>query len=211
MISESVLLAVMPRAGANAAIFCEPLRIAAERFGIDTPIRLAAWLATIGHESLDLTALEENLNYSADGLARTWPNRFKDYSTGKPSDKARALAGKPQAIANEVYANRMGNGPPESGDGWLYRGRGPLQCTGRSMYRKAGEATGYALEESPELVKEPMVGALTAGWIFAVEKQCCGPADRDDLVTVTTRINGGLIGLEDRRARYARAKKALAA
>jgi putative chitinase len=207
MITESLLLTVMPRAGANAAIYCEPLKIAAERFGINTPIALAAWLATIGHESLDLTAMEENMNYSAEGLARTWPSRFAEGRA--PNVLAIKLARKPEAIANNVYANRMGNGPPESGDGWKYRGRGPLQCTGRDMYRRAGEATKYPLEDDPDIVKWPIVGALVAGWIFAVEKDCCSAAD--DILVVTHRINGGYVGMEDRRSRYARAKKALAA
>ena len=210
MITESVLLSVMPRAGANAAIYCEPLRIAAERFAINTPARVAAWLATIGHESLDLTALEENLNYSSDGLARVWPGRFKG-DDGKPNAKALELARHPVAIANEVYADRMGNGGPETGDGWAYRGRGPIMITGKGMYLKAGEGTGYALVASPELVLEPMVGALVAGWIWGAEKRCNPLADAGDIEQCSRRINGGTVGMEDRLARYARATKVLAA
>lgn len=209
MITESLLLSVMPRAGANAAIFCEPLRIAAERFAINTPLRVAAWLATIAHESMDLTALEENLNYSAEGLARVWPGRFRT-DDGKPNAKALELARHPQAIANEVYNGRMGN-RLGSNDGWDMRGRGPIMVTGADMYRKAGEGTGYNLIANPDLVLEPMVGALVAGWIWGAEKRCNPLADAGDFEGCTRRINGGLVGLEDRLTRYARAKKELAA
>lgn len=221
MITEALLRAVMPRAGASAAIWCEPLRIAAARFEINTPLRLAAWLATLGHESLDLTALEENLNYSAEGLVRTWPNRFSvtGLPGGAPNDVALAIARKPQAIANNVYANRMGNGPPESGDGWNFRGRCPIQATGRAMYRAAAIATGYALETNPDLANEPTPGALVAAWIFAVEKQCNDDADRGDFDAVSDLINrgrmtpvyGDAIGYQDRFKRYVTCKKELGA
>jgi putative chitinase len=209
VITESLLLAVMPRAGANAAIFTEPLRIAAERYAINTPLRVAAWLATIGHESMDLTALEENLNYSADGLARVWPGRFRG-DDGKPNAKALALARHPVEIANEVYNGRMGNRPGTS-DGFDFRGRGPIMITGRDYYFRAGEGTGYALQASPDLVLEPMVGALVAGWVWGADKRCNPLADSQDFENCTRRINGGTVGMEDRLARYARAKRTLAA
>jgi putative chitinase len=218
VLTVEVLLSVMPRAGRAADRFVEPLNVAAARYEIANPARLAMWLAIIGHESADLTTLEENLNYSAEGLANTWPGRFREQHfddlrgelRARPTAVAQAIARNPERIANLVYADRMGNGAETSGDGWLYRGRGPIQITGRDLYRKAGEATGYNLETSPELALEPMVGALVAGWVFAVEKDCCGPSDQQDIVTVTRRINGGLTGLEDRRLRYARAKRVLA-
>ena len=121
--------------GCNAATadkWAGAIRAACRQFNIDTPERLAAFLAQVGHESGSLARVVENLNYGADGLLRTWPSRF-DRAT------AAALARKPEAIANLVYANRMGNGSPESGDGWRYRGRGLIQLTGRANYAGMSE------------------------------------------------------------------------
>lgn len=142
--------------------------------------------------------------------ARDLPTRESE-GCERENQRVISLARHPVAIANEVYGNRMGNGPPESGDGWAYRGRGPIMITGRSMYLKAGDGIGYALGVSPDLVLEPMVGALVAGWIWGADKRCNPLADAGDFEGCTRRINGGLIGYEDRLARLARAQKVLAA
>jgi putative chitinase len=200
-LTEAELSRIMP--GAPAAIWAEPLNIAMNRFAIATPEQQAMFLAQIGHESDSLRRLEENLNYSAEALARTWA-RFSSTGTrgGPPNELAQRLARDPVAIATEVYSGRMGNGPPSSGDGWSFRGRGPLQITGRDLYRKVAAAIGYNVEASPDLLFEPIVGALSAAWVFMVEKRLGGPASIGDIATCTLRINGGMIGIADREARY---------
>lgn len=184
----------------------EPLNRAMARFGVTSKVRKAAFLAQIGHESAGLTRFEENLNYTAQGLAKTWPNRFAD--GGKPNALAMALARKPAAIASVVYANRMGNGPEASGDGWKYRGRGPIQITGREMYVAAGAGIGAPLSQEPELLLDPEYGCAAAGWFWSV-KGCNELADTGQFVAITKKINGGTNGLDDRRARWAKAKDVL--
>jgi putative chitinase len=196
------------------------LSAAMDRFSINTPARQAHFLAQIAHESAGLTALAENLNYSADRLLRIFPAKFK------PSE-AEAFARKPAAIANRVYANRFGNGPESSGDGWRYRGRGLIQMTFRNNYRAAGEAMGIDLENNPDLLLVPRNAAFSAAWFWRIGaglrlskaalahglKDGCDLndlADKGDLAGITLAINGGLNGLAERTALFQRASKALA-
>jgi len=170
-------------------------------FAIDTPLRVAHFLAQTAHESALYTALVENLNYGARGLLATWPRRF---------DAARAekYARQPERIANHVYADRMGNGPEDSGDGWRYRGRGILQVTGRAAYRDVGDLLGVDLEAEPDLLATPRYAALAAGWYWqarGINALC----DRDDPVAVTEAVNGGRHGLEERLRLLGVAKTAL--
>ena len=181
-------------------------------FEINTPQRIAGFLAQTSHESGGYTMLSENLNYRAATLAACWPNRFAELGPDKkpkrnekgaliPTKVAEAIAGKPELIANMVYSSRMGNGPAESGDGWLFRGRGLKQLTGRDNVTRCGKALGVDLAANPDLLCEPEYAALSAAWFWSVNK--CGPlADADDFVGLTKRINGGTIGLEDRKKRY---------
>jgi len=191
-----------------ASVWTPPIADACQAYQITTGRRLAAFLAQVGHESAGLARVVENLNYSAEGLLATWPSRFT-------SAEAAALARKPEAIANRVYANRMGNGGPESGDGWRYRGRGPIQITGRVNYaaiRDAIRGTGRQcpdLELSPELLESPKWGALAAG-AFWFERDLNRLADAGDIDKITRRINGRSNGAADRRARYAKALKVFA-
>ena len=188
------------------------------RFGIESPRQVAAWIAQCAHESAGFAVLTENLNYSADTMAVVWPARFavqepdpkrpgktkaKKDAKGKntPNKFALALHRKPEMLANVVYANRMANGPTESGDGWRYRGRGLKQLTGKDNYTRCGQGLGLDLVASPDLLLEPEGAALSAAWFWAINK--CGPiADADDFVGLTKKINGGTIGLEDRQRRY---------
>ena len=182
------------------------------RFGIESPKQVAAWLAQTAHESGGYTMLTENLNYRATTLAACWPNRFAELGPDKkpkrnekgaliPTKVAEAIAGKPELIANMVYSSRMGNGPAESGDGWLFRGRGLKQLTGRDNVTRCGKALGVDLAANPDLLCEPEYAALSAAWFWSVNK--CGPlADADDFVGLTKKINGGTIGLPDREKRY---------
>jgi putative chitinase len=184
---------------------------ACTRFQINTPKRIAAFLAQTAHESGGYTMLEENLNYSADTMAVVWPNRFaemgpdkkpiKENGKNKPNKFALALHRKPEMIANVVYSNRMGNGTIESGDGWKYRGRGLKQLTGKDNYTRCGKSLGIDLVEKPELLLTPQYAALSAGWFFSINR--LGDfADKDDFVGMTKKINGGTIGLADRESRY---------
>lgn len=157
------------------------------------PLRLHHLLAQVGHESAGLLRLEENLHYSAPRLQAVWPARF-------PTPEAAAgVAGDPRALAERVYGGRLGNGPEGSGDGWRFRGRGYIQLTGRATYARVGRAAGLDLEAEPELATAPEHAlAVTLG--FWTWKGLNTLADRDDLVAVTGRVNGGSHGLADRRA-----------
>jgi putative chitinase len=167
--------------------------------------RLAAFAATIAHESAGGALLHENLNYSAAGLMKTWPSRFTQAEAeaigrmpGKPAD--------PQAIAEKVYAGRMGNFEP--GDGWRFRGRGLIHLTGRDNYRVAGRALGIDLEARPEQAAEWGIAAQVAAWFWA-ERGCNDLADLGDIEGWRRRVNGGLIGLADVRKRYEAALRAV--
>jgi putative chitinase len=185
-------------------------------FGIFTKLRVAAFLAQVGHESAGLSALQENLNYSADGLANTWPGRYaKKLQNGSyaknsvgrylPSQLALKLHRKPFDIANNCYANRMGNSDEASGDGWKYRGRGLKQLTGKDNYGMLSKETGVDFVSQPDLLLQP-VYALISACVFWKKNNLTTFADKGDLEGMTKKINGGLIGYSQRQALY---KKAL--
>ena len=177
---------------------------AANRYQIDaTPRRLSAWLATIAHESARLTRTVENLNYSATGLAQTWPARYADM-TGQPNATAQRIARRQEDIANLTYAGRLGNGSAGSGDGWRYRGRGLIQITGRSNYAASGISLGLDLIDHPELLEQPHYAALSAAEWWS-RNGCNQLADTGDMAAVTRRVNGGLTGLNDRLKLYSAA------
>lgn len=188
---------------ARGAAWLPHLQAACDTFQINTRNRIACFLATIGVESGALAALVENLNYSAQGLLSTWPKRFT-------ATTAAACARRPQAIANIVYASRMGNGAPASGDGWLYRGRGLIQITGRNGYAAAGKALALDLLAHPELLEQPADAALSAAWFWQANG-CNQLADGGDMVAITRKVNGGANGLQERLARRAAALKAIPA
>ncbi len=183
-----------------AVKFVSAINVAAERYCIDSAPRLAAFLAQIAHESGRFARLVENLNYSASGLANTWPLRYADM-TGGPNALALSLSGRPAAIANNAYANRMGNGDEASGDGWRYRGRGLIQITGRDNYYRCGEALDLDLINRPETLEAPLYAALSAGW-FWDRNDLNALADRGRLRAITRAINGGEHGLADRLSLY---------
>jgi putative chitinase len=144
------------------------------------------------HESGGFKFLRENLNYSAKALMNTWPSRFPD------ADIAEQYARQPEKIANKVYSGRMGN--TEDGDGAKYIGRGLIQLTGKDNYKAFGEAIGEDLVANPQLVEEPRYAALSAGW-FWNKRGLNALADAMDIETLTKRINGGSIGIDDRKAK----------
>ena len=165
------------------------------RWGIDSPNEVASFVAQLAHETSELTRLEENLNYSAAGLQATWPKRFPTIAI------AQQYARNPQRLANYVYANRLGNGPPESGDGWLFRGRGPIQLTGKKNYEVCGNGIGAQLTTRPELLLTPVVGIRSACWYWT--NRGLDLLDDDDDVRAETRIvNGGDHGLAQRQAYF---------
>lgn len=160
------------------------------------------WLPHIS-QAARLTSVVENLNYSARGLAATWPSRYADM-TGQPNALAQSIARKPATIASLTYANRMGNGPSETGDGWIYRGRGLIQITGRDNYDRSGDALGLDLILNPERLEEPYYAALSAAeWWH--RHGCNELADTGDIAAVTRKVNGGLTGLDDRLKLYSAA------
>jgi len=208
-------------AGVNkelAELWLPHVQAAFDRFSINTERQVAAWIAQCAHESAGFKMLTENLNYSADTMAVVWPTRFavqepdpkrpgktraKKDAKGKniPNKFALALHRQPEMIANAVYANRMGNGNIESGDGWRHRGMGLKQLTGKDNQKRCGDALGMDFIKNPELLLTPEGASLSAAWFWSVNK--CGPiADSGDFVALTKKINGGTIGLEDRQKRY---------
>jgi putative chitinase len=166
------------------------------------PLRQAAFIGQCGHECGNFRILEENLNYRAEALQKLWPKRFD-------ATKAQTCAKNPKLIANTVYSNRMGNRDEASGDGFRFRGRGCIQLTGSANYHHAGKALGVDLIMQPELVATPMYAALTAGWFWDTQK-LNQYADSKDYKTMTKKINGGFIGLDDRIHHIEKALQVLA-
>lgn len=176
-------------------------------FEINTPKRVAAFLAQCGHESAGFSVLKENLNYSADGLNKIFKKYFPTVESAQP------YARNPEKIANKVYGGRMGNGPEESGDGWKYRGRGPIQLTGKDNYRAF--ANDYfedpeTLLNDPDLLIDHIPTSLLAAVWFWQKNKLNKEADSGDIKTMTKKINGGFIGLEDRIKHYEHALHVLA-
>ena len=174
----------------------DPFNETFQRFGILTPAQQASWIGQCGHECGNFRILEENLNYRAPTLLKLFP-KTPTRQWGFTPEEAAAYEKQPQRIANRIYSNRMGNRDEASGDGWRFRGSGFLQLTGHSNFYHAGQALGVDFVMQPELVRTPMYAAQTAGWFWQTHK-LNQYADSGDFVTMTKRINGGTIGLEDR-------------
>jgi putative chitinase len=179
--------------------WCNALNQLLPDYGIDTPQRVAAFLAQCAHESGNFVFLKENLNYKWASLRKVFPKYF-------PTDElAQAYEKQPQRIANRIYGSRMGNGDEASGDGFRYCGRGLIQLTGRNNY----EAFAESIESTPEEVSvylETFEGAVQSACWFWETNNLNQFADADDIKTMTKRINGGFIGLEDRIKHYEHAK-----
>ena len=164
-------------------------------YEINTPQRVAAFLAQCAHESGGFIFLKENLNYKAPSLRKVFPKYFQDDAT------AAAYANKPEKIANRVYANRMGNGDESSGDGWRYCGRGLIQLTGKDNYTFFAASLDIPVEEAAEYL-QTFEGAVQSACFFWEQNNLNQWADKGDILTLTKRINGGTIGLEDRIKHY---------
>jgi len=166
-----------------------PLNQVFVKYDIGTPKRQAAFIGQCSVESANFTRLQENLNYSAERLTQVWPSRFPSVSIAQP------YAHNPKALANFVYAGRLGN--LQDGDGWMYIGRGLIQITGRENYANCGSGIGVDIIDNPELLLTPRYAALSAGWYWN-RKQLNLLADSGDIETMTKRINGGLTELDER-------------
>lgn len=185
------------------AEWVKPLQDLLPRYQINTPQRVAMFMAQCGHESLNFRVLEENLNYSAAGLNSVFPKYFK-----RAGRDANAFHRQPERIANVVYADRMGNSNAASGDGWKYRGRGVIQLTGCHNYVLFAEAVDKKIAETVRYLgtKE---GALESACWFWTKNQINTEADSGDVKAATKRINGGYNGLADREHHYKEAMKIL--
>ena len=203
---------------AACAQYLDPLNRHMPAHGI-TGDAVPAFLAQIAHESADFTRVVENLNYSADGLANTWPKRYGQIDMHgrpirmagrvQPNALAQRLHRDPRAIANNVYANRMGNGNEASGDGWKHRGAGLKQLTGKDNHRAFGAAIGVDIAGNPELLQQPEYAVWSACWFWKTNG--LGRfVERGDFRGLTFAINGGLIGFDERQDYYRRAQEVLA-
>lgn len=171
--------------------------------GIDTKNRVAGFIAQCAHESGGFTIFSENLNYSAKGLRSVFGKYFPT------DDLANQYERKPEKIANKVYANRMGNGPESSGDGWKYRGFGFIQLTFKSNYEAFSKDMGIDIVSNPENIRQDLTLAIKTAIWFWNKNKLNDYCDRDDIIGMTKRINGGTNGLEDRKKYYEALKKSL--
>jgi len=178
----------------NVAKFSVHLAELMPKYGIDTPLRQRHFFAQLLHESGGFNFVRENLNYSADGLLKTFPRHFPTRQL------AEQYARQPERIANRVYADRMGNGNEASGDGWRHIGRGLIQTTGKNNYTATSQALfgDNRLLTQPHLLEEPR-HAVESACYFWKANNLNALADRNDIEGLTRRINGGLNGLDDRR------------
>jgi putative chitinase len=177
-----------------------PLEEVFAKYDISTPKRQACFIGQCSHESGNFKVLQENLNYSAEGLMKAWPSRFPT------KEVAEQYARQPAKIAGKVYNGRLGNTSEEEAAKFL--GRGLIQLTGKENYEHCGSSLGVDLVGNPDWLLNPKYAALSAGWFFN-KKGLNSLADASDIETMTKRINGGLIGLDDRKAKIAKALSVL--
>jgi putative chitinase len=207
MLTRQELLAIMPGAAEVAARYLKPLNDAMVQYSINTPARQAAFLAQLAHESAELTFVEENLDYSWERLRKVFPRYFSNDISAQSYDH------EAERIGNRIYANRLGNGDEASGDGYRYRGRGPMQVTGRENYRRCGQAIAINLEADPDRLAEPEIGCRAAAWYWH-NRGLNTLADANDEAAfreITRRINGAFLGLEARITFWRRASETLRA
>lgn len=186
----------------RAPQFAAPLTSAMSEFGIDTPLRQAAFLAQIAHESAELSALEERLGYSPARIMEVFGRHVSSWAD------AERLSKSPERLANRVYANRNGNGDEASGDGYRYRGRGLIQLTGRDNYRLAASALHLPLLDKPEQAGDICAACRSAAW-FWFSHGLNALADTGNFLAITKKINGSTNGYTDRCRYWSRAKLAL--
>lgn len=170
------------------------------KYEINTPVRMAHFLAQVHHESAGLTRLEENLNYSVEGLLRTFSRERISDRQCRELGRTKTRPANQREIANIIYGGPWGRrnlGNVVYGDGWKFRGRGPIQCTGKANYAGFSAVIGVDLVNTPELMLRTDIGFEFAGFYWKT-KGLNAFADREDITTITRRINGGLLGLTER-------------
>lgn len=213
MIDADVMVRLCSRILAtDAAAWADPLQAASVEFQLAEPHQQAMWLANLCHESSGFSVFVENLNYSAKRLAQVWPHRYAVDPKAidlQPNELAHRIGGRPDCVANDVYANRMGNGAPASGDGWRFRGRYPVQLTGRENYTLCGYGTQLEMIDNPDAhLRDVVAMSRICGW-FWWNKGLNRFADQGDFGGVVKIWNGGHNGLSDRIAWHKRAMEAL--
>jgi putative chitinase len=203
-VTLELLREVCPKTKATVlSKYVEPLNKIGDHFDLfENPKRMAAFLAQVAHESGGFNFVKEGLSYSAASLTKTWPRRFPTVAAAQP------YARNAEKIANKVYANRMGNGTEASGDGFKFRGRGLIQLTGKDNYTRFAKSIGMTLNEAVAYLETAEGAVASAGWFWDANKLNIY-ADKGDFVGLTKRINGGTIGLADRKHHYDIALKAL--
>lgn len=204
MLSIEQFKSIVPGTGSNVLLdYVIHLNHLARVNQINTPLRASHFIAQVAHESSGFRVTKENLNYSDEGLLGTFGRYFEN------TEIALEYARDPEKIANRVYANRMGNGDEASGDGWKYVGRGLIQLTGKNNYIALGKYLELDLTDEPSVISDhPVYATMTATWYWT-EHELNRYADEDNLEKITRIINGGLNGLEDRKAYLNRAKQVL--
>jgi putative chitinase len=212
-ITEQQLLQILPNARPVAGVFVPALNRAMARFDITSPVRQAAFIAQLGHESAQLTKLSESLYYKdPERVAQLFKYGFDLNQNGRvdPAEVefAKGYVRNSEKLANRVYGGRYGNGPEASGDGYRYRARGAIGITFRDNYRLCGKALGLPLVERPELLEQPEYAALSAAW-FWWDRGLNELADAGLFDRITRVINGGNNGEADRRTLWAVAKEVL--
>jgi len=199
-IDEKILIAIGVRK-THATLYLNPINETLQKYQINTHLRVCHFLAQVLHESAMLSTMQENLNYSAQGLLKVFPKRFTE-------QLAKAFGRKPQAIANRVYANRFGNGDEQSGDGFKYSGKGAIQITFKDNYAKLSKDTGFDYVSNPNLLTQVPHCITSAGW-FWNDKKLNTFADKDNLLAITMRVNGGQNGINHRQELLTKAKNVI--
>ncbi len=199
MVTKEQLRIVIPRAPED---YVDALLSVPQNWGIDTPEELATFVAELAHESSQFTQLVENLNYTSDRLTAVWPKRFAVDPKAKvkvPNDLAKKYARNPQALANYVYGNRGGNGDEASGDGWKYRGRGPIMITFLNNYVAIDKQLKRGIVANPDLILQSAVVGIESACVFWKMNNLDKYDDNDSAADDGKIINGGTVGLEDRQ------------
>lgn len=181
----------------NISDWLEPLNSILPKYNINSKFRISMFLAQVAHESGGLVYLQENLNYGEEALQRVFKKYFPTPLIAKQ------YARNPQKIANKVYANRMGNGDESSGDGWKFKGRGLIQLTGKTNYTNFAKSVNLNLDQTINYL-QTYQGALESACWFWNQNNLNPLADKQDVSSVTKKINGGLNGLDDRTVKYNR-------
>lgn len=203
LITGDQLLKVVPTLKKDRAFYiAEKMDFVCPKYGISAPDILHEFIANVAHESGGFRIKEENMSYTAKRITQVWPSRFKNTAAAAPYER------NPRKLANKVYGGRMGN-KPGTDDGYNFRGSGFIQVTGRDTFEKYRKYLSFStLESLADAMRTDDYYAIdSACWLFAVEKNLIKLAEDDQFITIVKRINGGTIGLTDRKEYYERAKK----